>query len=64
MSGGRPGPGALWYQAGGDAERFRELMRENGHIADCECPCHADGSGHCDRCRPRLRCGWPEGSGA
>lgn len=55
----RPSPGQLWYQAGGNAERYRELMREHGHIVDCECPCHADGSGHCDGCEPQLPCGWP-----
>jgi hypothetical protein len=26
----RPGPAGLWQQAGGDPERYRELMAEHG----------------------------------
>ena len=29
---GRPSPCELWYQAGEDAEEYRRLMREHGHL--------------------------------
>lgn len=57
-----PSPAELWHEAGGDPERYRELMREHGCIVPCECACHADGSGHCEQCKPRLPCGWSPGT--
>lgn len=29
---GRPSPFELWQQAGGDAEEYRRLLREHGHL--------------------------------
>jgi hypothetical protein len=54
----------MWLKAGGgtdsyDRERHRDLAREAGVLVHCECSCHAGGSGHCDRCKPALPCGWP-----
>jgi len=28
----KPSPGQLWNQAGGDEDRYRELMRQHGHL--------------------------------
>ena len=58
----QPSPGRLWDEAGGNSERYLKLMQEHGYIVKCECLCHADGSGHCDQCKPRLPCGW-QGAG-
>jgi hypothetical protein len=52
-----PSPGQLWHQAGGDPERYRDLMREAGLIVPCGCDCHP--GPHCDRCKPSLPCGYP-----
>jgi hypothetical protein len=57
--GSGPSPGELWEQAHGDADLYHDLMREHGYLVTCECACHAGGSGHCERCRPVLPCGWP-----
>lgn len=48
-----PTPYQLWRQAGGDAERYVELMHEHGHIVDRKPG--DDG--------PVLSCGWPERRG-
>jgi hypothetical protein len=60
MTADAPSPGLLWHQAGGDSDRYLDLMRERGHLVRCECSCHDDGSGHCGKCKPRLPCGWPD----
>jgi hypothetical protein len=45
MTGGRPAPFELWQQAGGDAEEYRRLLREHGHLVP-------------GKPEP-LPCGWP-----
>jgi hypothetical protein len=46
MTEGRPSPFELWQQAGGDAEEYRRLMREHGHLVP-------------GMPQP-LPCGWPD----
>jgi hypothetical protein len=48
----QPTPGQLWYEAGEDPERYRELMREHGHILSPGDPGYEQGSRN-------LPCGWP-----
>jgi hypothetical protein len=45
-------PVELWNQAGGDAQRYYDLMVEHGHILRPGDEGYEDGSGH-------LACGWP-----
>ena len=64
MTAETPSMGQLWYDAGGGTpaysrERYLELLLEHGYLTVCLCACHADGSGHCEKCRPELPCGWP-----
>jgi hypothetical protein len=48
----RPSPFTLWQQAEGDGERYRELMREHGHLL-------APGDEGYDEATDSLPCGWP-----
>jgi hypothetical protein len=50
--GGAPGPAQLWDQAGGDPERYRQLMREAGYLL-------APGDEGYDEAPVNLPCGWP-----
>ncbi len=52
MSADRPSPGILWHQAGGDSARYRELMREHGHIL-------APGDEGYEQASRTLPCGYP-----
>jgi hypothetical protein len=45
---GKPSPFELWQQANGDADEYRRLLREHGHLIDRE---PGDDS-------PLLPCGW------
>jgi hypothetical protein len=51
----RPSPFELWQQAGGYGDRYRELMREHGHLL-------SPGDEGCEASR-NLPCGWPGGNG-
>jgi recombination endonuclease VII/HNH endonuclease len=44
------------------AEYLLKATAMTASLVKCECPCHADGKGHCEKCRPRLPCGWPGGA--
>lgn len=59
----KPSISELWFQANGDPAEYRRLMIDHGYLVKCACDCHADGSGHCERCEPRLPCGWSGGGG-
>ena len=48
----KPGPFELWQQAGGDGARYRDLMREHGHLLS------PGDEGYEDAPR-NLPCGWP-----
>lgn len=49
---GRPTPGELWQQAGGNRDEYRRLLREHGHIL-------GPGDEGYDPGKPRtLPCGW------
>lgn len=48
----RPSPHELWVQAGEDGERYRELLREHGHILRPGDEGYEQGS-------RTLPCGWP-----
>ncbi len=48
----KPGPFELWQQAGGDGARYRELMREHGHLL-------SPGDEGYDETSRNLPCGWP-----
>ena len=52
MSTDRPSPGILWQQANGDSARYRELMREHGHIL-------VPGDEGYEQASKTLPCGWP-----
>lgn len=54
MSADRPSPGILWHQAKGDAARYRELMREHGHIL-------LPGDEGYEQASATLPCGWHPG---
>jgi len=47
-----PSPGQLWHQANGDAARYRELMRQHGHLI-------RRGEPGFDEASRTLPCGWP-----
>lgn len=53
----RPGPMELWHEAGGDGERYRQLMREHGHLLSPGDEGYEQGSRN-------LPCGWPAKRGA
>lgn len=48
----RPGPSELWQQAGGDGERYRQLLRQHGHLL-------SPGDEGYEEGRAGLPCGWP-----
>ena len=48
----RPSPAELWQQAGGSAGRYRQLLREHGHLL-------APGDEGYDDAPGSLPCGWP-----
>ena len=48
----RPSPGHLWHQAGGNGARYRELMREHGHLLE-------PGDEGYERASRALPCGYP-----
>jgi hypothetical protein len=52
MSDPKPSIGQLWNQAGGDGERYRELMREHGYILKPGDEGYEEGVRN-------LPCGWP-----
>lgn len=52
MSTDRPSPVELWHQAAGNGARYRELMREHGHLL-------APGDEGYDQASKTLPCGWP-----
>ena len=47
-----PSPFALWQQANGDGDRYRELMREHGHLL-------SPGDEGYEEASRNLPCGWP-----
>lgn len=51
----RPGPAELWQQAGGDGERYRQLLRQHGHLL-------GPGDDGYEEAPAGLPCGWPHGS--
>ena len=52
--GWRPSMFDLWQQAGGDGERYRELLHEWGYVLKPGDEGYEDAS-------PALPCGWPQG---
>jgi hypothetical protein len=52
----RPSPMKLWQEAGGDGERYRELMRQHGHLL-------SPGDEGYDETSRNLPCGWPGNRG-
>lgn len=50
--GSRPAPSELWQQAGGDGDRYRELLREHGHLL-------SPGDEGYEEAPASLPCGWP-----
>lgn len=52
MSETTPTPHELWVQAGEDGDRYRQLLREHGHVL------WPGGTGHAEGSR-NLPCGWP-----
>ena len=48
----KPSPAELWNQAGGDAQRYRDLMVEYGHLLRPGDEGYGEGSRN-------LACGWP-----
>jgi hypothetical protein len=52
MSETTPTPHELWIQAGEDGDRYRELLREHGHVL------WPGGTGYAEGTR-NLPCGWP-----
>lgn len=48
-------PRELWEEAGGDAERYLELMRQHGHIVPVEeCPTCGEATRHRHEADGRL----------
>jgi hypothetical protein len=52
MMSDHPTPHELWVQSGEDGERYRELLREHGHVL------WPGGTGYAEGSR-NLPCGWP-----
>lgn len=50
----KPSPAELWHQADGDSERYRELMRQHGHLL-------SPGDEGYEQVARKLPCGWEPG---
>jgi hypothetical protein len=52
MMSDHPSPRELWVQSAGNGDRYRELLREHGHVL------WPGGTGYAEGSR-NLPCGWP-----
>jgi len=54
MSTDKPSPGQLWHEAGGDGDRYRDLMHQHGMLLK-------PGDEGYDQASRTLSCGWEPG---